>query len=120
MPSRRNPDVLPLVEPKPPAEHPLADLDPGAARKGRRRRSPGPEIPDLRDEFAIQLLRRVQDLDAQLGALADRFQIALVQIELLRRKVLALETAAQARQGPAGAVHAPEADRSDVPTSQTP
>jgi hypothetical protein len=117
-PSRRR-DVIPLPGAKPEPVHPLEALDPRAARKGRRRRSPGPES-DPRDEFLIQLLRRVQDLDAQLGALTDRFTIALVQVEWLRRKVLGLETALAGPQEPAGAVAVPGADRSDVPTSQTP
>jgi hypothetical protein len=119
MPSRRR-DVIPLPGSKPEPVHPLEAInnDPGK-RKGRRRRAPQ-TAEDPRDEVMRTVIERVQAMNAQLGTLTDRLTIALVQVEWLRRKVLALETAAAGPQTPAGDVAAPGADRSDVPTPGSP
>jgi hypothetical protein len=120
-PSRRR-DVLPLVEPKPPAEHPIEALNSGKARRSRSRRgrAPGPET-DPRDEAMLMVIRHVQGVNGRLDELGERLQLALIEAQVLRRRIERLEARVlEAVQEPPGATDATKPDRSDVEASAGP
>jgi hypothetical protein len=118
-PSRRDPDVLRLPGTDPPAEHPLAALDPGK-RKGRRRRAPQPAEEDPRDRMMLAMLEQIQTLNGQVAELGERLQLALIRVQLNHRRLEALEAAAAGPQEPPGAIGAASDGESAAGAPRTP
>jgi hypothetical protein len=112
-------DILRLPGAGPPAAHPLEALNDPGKRKGRRRRSPGPEDP--RDAFLVALLERVQQLNGEVEELTRRVQLGAIQDQLLIRKIERLESRClEAVQETPGETDTPRDGETAAEPAQTP